>query len=462
MNPFLTRRLDAEARIVATKPWDTIDLYQQPPGAYIHALQADESLLERVSREVQAAFGVGLVINWGGGRQVWFHVGPEPARSREDDRVSEAYLRDVNKLPRLELEGDGIRSFVGTLLASECGAQLVLLIDEPEAFLHPPQARRLGAALARSAEMLQRQIVVATHSADIVQGALGASKRVSFCRITRAGSVNHMSLLDSGSLEKLLKKPQLRSAAALDGVFHEGVAVCEADADCRLYEALLRRMEDQRVVDGPVDLYFIHGGGKGELATLASAYRRLSVNVAVIADLDLLRNRAEFEKVVGILGGDFAVLEGRYNSTRSALANLGPRLSVADVAARLRELAAEVQGKSAVGADQRKALDELIRDSADWSQAKQHGVRKLKGGARRDCETLLNECAAIGLFLVPFGELESWWGGGPADKNEWFVAALERLSTDENSFEKAALFMAGVCAFFGRGTTLDTSKLLLE
>jgi hypothetical protein len=66
------------------------------------------------------------------------------------DRVSESYLRDLAEVPLLHQSGDGIRSFAGTLVAATCGAHPLLLIDEPEAFLHPPQARRLSRAIARS------------------------------------------------------------------------------------------------------------------------------------------------------------------------------------------------------------------------------------------------------------------------------------------------------------------------
>jgi energy-coupling factor transporter ATP-binding protein EcfA2 len=460
--PYLLRLLDAESRLNVSRPVETIDLYRQPQGAYIHVLQMDEPLLQRVSQEVRDAFGVGLVINWGSGKQVGLHVGPEPERTREQDRVSEAYLRAVNRLPRLETEGDGIRSFVGTLLASECGAHLVLLIDEPEAFLHPPQARRLGAALAKSAVRLGRQIILATHSSDIIQGALGASKRVSICRITREDTVNHVAMLKSEDLKGLLEKPQLRSSAAIDGVFHEGVVVCEGDADCRFYEAILRRLEAQRGVGGPVDLYFVHGGGKGELATFARAYRGLSVRVAVIADLDLMRNRAEFEKLIGVLGGDFETLRSDYISTCSALAALPPQITARAATARLRELATEIELQTSVTTEHRKALDELIREAADWSQAKRYGIYKLKGGARAAGERLLNQCADLGLFLVPFGELESWWRAGPAEKNEWFLQAIEEIATNGESFHKASLFVAKVCQNLGRPVSVDTAKLFVD
>ena len=48
----------------------------------------------------------------------------------------------------LDDQGDGIRSFVGISVALLALKRALFLIDEPEAFLHPPQAFRLGAAIA--------------------------------------------------------------------------------------------------------------------------------------------------------------------------------------------------------------------------------------------------------------------------------------------------------------------------
>jgi hypothetical protein len=82
LHPFLIHRLDVASRLALTQLMESIDLYIHHPMAYIHILQTDDPLLQRVTRELKNAFGVGLVINWGGGRSVGFHVGPEPERTR--------------------------------------------------------------------------------------------------------------------------------------------------------------------------------------------------------------------------------------------------------------------------------------------------------------------------------------------------------------------------------------------
>lgn len=448
---FLIHRLDTESRLTIAKRTPSLDPYNEPPRDYIHVLQANDSLSQRVSDEVRSAFNTDVIINWGAGREVGFHVGEEP--SIERDRVSEAYLRELNQLPRLDDEGDGIRSFVGALLATLCGSHPVLMIDEPEAFLHPPQARRLSAFLARTAAEADRQVIIATHSADVVRGALEGSERVSVCRITRETSpdrdVNNASLLQSGQLKELWAKPLLRSSAAIDGLFHEGVVVCEADADSRFYEAILRRIETQGRLNRAADLYFVHGGGKGQLANLARAYRALNVRTAVVADLDLLRKKDDMANLLAALGSDLAETEGIYNAVHSALSDRPPLTSVKDSLSKVRAILNTVETGDAVSGEKRREILGLLEHAAPWSDAKRHGIAKLRGGARQDAEKLLQRWADIGLFLVPAGELECWWPQGPREKSGWILDAIKKVMEDETSLPEATEFMASVCGWFG-------------
>jgi hypothetical protein len=151
MTMFFVHYLSTESRLGVGNATQSVALYDSEPSGYLQFLQLDESIRQRVSDELNAAFGVDLLINWGGGPQVWCHVGAEPPRDTSNDRVSESYVAALNRLPKLDSHGDGIRSYVAAMLALHVGGQPLLLIDEPELFLHPPHARRLGACLARAA-----------------------------------------------------------------------------------------------------------------------------------------------------------------------------------------------------------------------------------------------------------------------------------------------------------------------
>lgn len=447
---FLCRRLDTETRLTAGNYVSSVNAFTEQPQAFIHVAQTDERIAKALSKDVKDTFGVDLLINWAGGNQVGFHVGDEPLRDATRDRVHSEYVKALNRLPRLEHEGDGIRSFVGTLLAVRCGAPPLLLIDEPEAFLHPPQVRRLAELVAKSAIAANRQLIVATHSSDFVQSAVSAAPgTVAVCRVTREKDRSKVSVLVPARIKDLTAKPLLQSASAIDGIFHEGVVVCEAYADCKFYEAVARLLESRKVFRRPLDLYYVQGGGKGELATLAEVYRDLGVRCAVIADLDLLKNEAEFKKVVLALGGDPTIPEANYRQVVTALTGLGRTATLKEAKERVAALGAALATAPDITTEHRRAISTLLADTAEWSEAKKYGVDKLKGQEHQKCEALLTDCKRLGLFLVPKGELECWWRGGPAGKNEWIGAALTKLAAEPELFIDAAKFVEDACVTLG-------------
>jgi ABC-type cobalamin/Fe3+-siderophores transport system ATPase subunit len=435
---FFCSHLDTKSRLQIASTKSAINPFEQTPSEFIHILQTDTALAKEISNEIKASFNNDIVINWGGAGQVWFNVGKEPTG---ENKVSAEYLRELNKLPKLDSDGDGIQSFTGCLLAVKCGAHPVLLIDEPEAFLHPPQARRLGRILAESAKKLKRQIIIATHSSEIIQGALSSKGKVSVCRVTRNEKINNASIFNSRQLKNLWSKPLLQSSGAIDGIFHKGVVICEADSDCRFYESLLRKKEENGDFTKPADLYFIHGGGKGEISTLAKSYKSLNVKCSAIADFDLLRNKREFKKLFETLGGDFKSIESEYNSSISALDDLKRILKIEDFAVQVREVIDKIESAKKISGANKETISNLLAESSDWSIAKKFGIRKLKGGAHKDCVSLLNQCKSKGLFIIPYGELESFWLAGPAKKSEWILEALTELSKDLTTFSVASSFM---------------------
>jgi energy-coupling factor transporter ATP-binding protein EcfA2 len=437
---FFIQLLDTTTRLILADVALRDDLNKPEPKRYIHLLQLDGNLKTKISAELHKAFGVDLEINFGGSNKVWFHVGNLPEKSENESKLSPIYLERLNKLPHIEQEGDGIRSFVGTLLATMCGKHPVLLIDEPEAFLHQKQAEQLANILSKSAEELNRQVIIATHSAAIVRGALEGSNRVAVCRLTREGDINHASLLDSHQLKQLWSKPLLRSVSAVAGVFYTGVVICEAESDVRFYESILRYLESDNKLERNVDLYFTSGGGKGQLATFANAYKSLKIRVATIADLDLLRREGEFKKTFEILGGDFSKIAKIYKEVSLGLNDLPPTKSSPDFISETEKILAEARAQG-LTPDHLKAINNLLADAKKWSQAKRYGIKKLKGGVHKSAIKLLAACKSHGLFLVPCGELESWWNAGSVDKDQWALEALEEISSNPNTFFEAQKFV---------------------
>lgn len=467
---FVISRLSTESRLEATKAPTRVDPFSDRPQHFVHRMQMDANLMERMQREVREAFGLDLELDYNSGTNIPLVVGELPEMEKGWDRVHPDYARAIREQTRpLEMVGDGVRSYIATIGAVLSESQPVLLIDEPEAFLHPPQARRLGKLLGGLASERKRQIIVATHSSDIVQGALSSSGRIAVCRLEREGlrpgaSVNHAYQLDPDRLRSLWEKPLLRSSHTIDGIFHRGVVVCESDSDARFYEALLTRLEEWGKLLEPADVHFVHGGGKAELGTLARSYRELHVPVAVIADFDLLRNEGDVRRLVEALGGDFAGFARDYKIASSALAGLGAIRTEEEALKTVEQLVTDIRnrvpnesGHRLTGAD-RRAIKDTLTETQEWGEAKRYGLRRLRGEQRQAGERLLNRLKELGLFIVPSGELESWDETLPAGRKEvWILEALEKTS-DPKSFPAAALFVERVAAHLGLGQ-LQLSEL---
>lgn len=131
----------------------------------------------------------------------------------------------------LENVSDGVKAFTGILLQVSAGDPRIIIVDEPEAFLHPSLASKLANELAKGAATEGKHIFVATHNAQFVMGAILSGARVNIVRLTYTGNTGTARLLSSTELTKLMQDPLLRSVGLLSALFYDFVVVGEADAD---------------------------------------------------------------------------------------------------------------------------------------------------------------------------------------------------------------------------------------
>ena len=169
---FFCQRIPTGTRIGASDGPNSIDPLTERPLHPIHLLYDDE-IEKKVSGYFHRAFGQDLILYRAGGRTSHLLVGSEPAREQGEDRVSKTYLeRLVASTGALDKQGDGMRSYASVILHLLAPVTpSILLLDEPEAFLHPPQAHLLGELIA-SERSDRAQLFVATHSPDVLHGMI--------------------------------------------------------------------------------------------------------------------------------------------------------------------------------------------------------------------------------------------------------------------------------------------------
>lgn len=427
---WLCHFLSADERLSICNPPGHVSLTQTGPSHPIHYMQRDDALELDLSTKFKNAFGADLVVHRNAGSNVPLYVGQRPALQGSEDRVSLTYIERLEQLPQLQTQGDGMRSFAGVLLATSVGRETIMLIDEPEAFLHPPQAKLLGTFLIEGRGD-DRQLFIATHSSDILRGVLDAnSPDVKVVRIQRSGATNTVRLLDNGRVSELWSDPLLRYSNILDGLFHEGVIVCEADADCRFYSAVLEATNAASDSKRP-DLLFTHCGGKARLSVVIRALREVDVPVRAVADFDVLSEEEPLKTIAESLGIAWTEIQTDWRIVKSAVDSKKPDLNTDDVKKEIANLLSSIKTQT-FPPKAKTDIQAILKRSSPWAHAKLVGKAFVPSGdPSKACERLLNRLRSGGLFVVEVGELEGYarteGGHGP----KWVNAVLTRdLATD--------------------------------
>lgn len=425
--PFLSLIGNTEQRLNLAATVQSFDPTEGHPSNALHELFVNSNLEEKLADATERAFRRRVTVNRAAGQQVHLHLGsvkhiPEPRDVRNTQ-----YVEALRNLKKVHEEGDGIRSYIGILLSVIAAEYPIVLLDEPEAFLHPPQAQQLARELARLSPEGESQLIVATHSADFLQGVLdGDAATVTVVRLDRRDDdVNEIAVLQPEALKKLWGDPLLRYSSLLDGLFHRGVVLCEADSDCRFYQATLDATL-ARENQPAHDLLFTHTGGKDRLPVAISAMRAIGVNVQVVADLDVLAVGKKMKEIVEALDGDWTSFERDHQMVVLAVAQLGTAPKIRDVKERVGQELERLDG-TVLTSEQARRIEGTVKVQSGWKHVKRGGIASLpRGQAFEAAERLLTAVREIGLHIVPVGETECWdksiGGHGPA----WVSEALEK------------------------------------
>jgi len=396
------KNLGAEGRLSITAVQNGIgaDGHKSKPQ---HLMYDDQDLMKNISDLFNKSFQQELFMDYRASPQLPIHVGTPPDIEKIPNQVSNEYVEEVRKNPRLDGQGDGMRSYAGILFEVVAIEHDITLLDEPEAFLHPPQMRRLGETLAEEAA---NQILVSTHSSDILRGFLnGAGGAVRIIRLQRDNDLNNATMTSPARINELWDQPELRYSNALDGIFHEQVIICEDDSDCRLYNSIadhLGRIEPQKKWP---DTAYIPSGGKSAIPKIAQALCEMGVTVKVVADIDILNDSTLLRALIEAVGGEWEAIEGNWNRLDAAVRDGVPALSDDEIGEKIKVVLDESHG----GRIPKSEIQALLRQTSPWAMIKKYGRSHIpRGDAQSLFEELDEKLREFGVFAVPVGEVENF------------------------------------------------------
>jgi hypothetical protein len=301
-----------------------------------------------------------------------------------------------------------MRSFAAVVLhVLAANTHSIRFLDEPEAFLHPPQARLIGRYIAETRRE-NSQLFIATHSTDVLDGLIeGGLSKVRIVRLRRDGNINRIRELSRAQTAAMSKDTLTRFSRVFDGIFFEHVVVCESDADCMFYQSIMNLPEISG--DRRPDVLFVHTAGKHRMAKLADTLRALDVPVSVIADIDILSEENTFSDLVKTLGGHWPDIRPHWKSVFDAVISQRPPLNASQVAKMISNELDGVAGTGEFPPAKEISIKRIFKTVSPWSALKQSGRAALPGGeAARHFDQLHEKCASLGLFIVPVGEIEGF------------------------------------------------------
>lgn len=424
--------LDTTARLTICNAPNSITR-NSPKQHPIHYAAFDSKYRKWISDNFKKAFGIEVTPNILNGSTIPLCVG-EPVRfdkEYEDEQArQEAYADILETYKQVQNQGDGIKSFTGILLYLMLDYFCTFLIDEPESFLHPPQAHIMGQIIGQTLSDKQ-QCFISTHSEEIIKGLLEVCpERIKIIRITRKDDTNYFSVLDNDRFEDVWNDPLLKYSNIMSSLFHNSVVLCESDSDCKMYsivESYLKQLSGKYS-----ETLFIHCGGKQRMSKIALALRVLKIDVKLIADIDVLNDEAVFKGIVEAFGIDWTTVQSDYNTIVGNLHSQKEKVNRNDAKTSINRIIDGSQNQD-LSNREIKEIRTVISTISKWETIKSAGITAIPSGDAAQAFRRLNETLQLnGIHIVPVGELECFikdiGGHGP----EWTNNVLQAYPHIDN------------------------------
>jgi len=275
------------------------------------------------------------------------------------------------------------------------------------------------------------QVIVATHSTDIIQGVMAGSSEASdysIIRVTRNDDQSKFHSVSDSSLKELFADRLLHHSNILDGLFYHGVVVCESEADSSYYGAVYQSADNASIPDRRgLDLLFAQCYSKDRVHHAVRLLRSAGTPTASILDIDVLRERDVFLRTLLAHGGGG---EQCRDDLDVLYKEIGQRNQFLDRPHTKQALIAALETSTSQTLDERerKVLQKLIERKNGWDALKQSGVNALGGTeAYKAILSLIAYSRSFGMFILDVGELESFHPQfSRSNKSKWISDVLER------------------------------------
>ncbi len=447
LRPIFVTYMDTLKRLTISNPAQLITR-KMAKNNPIHYAAFDREYRKWLSDNFKKAFGKELIPHTLNGGNIPLCIGDAVKFKEEfadEQERQEAYAEVLDTYKQVHNQGDGIKSFTGILLYLMINHYCTYLIDEPESFLHPPQANIMGRIIGRTLGINQ-QAFISTHSEEIIKGLLDVCpERVKIIRITREHDTNSFSILENENISSVWNDPLLKYSNIMTSLFHKEVVLCESDSDCKMYSII--ESNNKQLEGRYSETLFVHCGGKHRMAKIAKALRALDICVKLVVDIDVLNDENVFKSILEAFDIEWKNVEASYNTIVSNLHSPKEKIRLDDVRTCIQRIG-ENTNKEYLSSKEIKEIKESINVVSKWDGIKKGGIAAIPAGNAtleyKKIDELLN---LAGIFIVPVGELECFikevGGHGP----EWTNTVFEKFPDLNNKvYDAIKDFMKKVCS----------------
>lgn len=368
--------------------------------------EKNESDLKLLNSFLYEAFEKGVDVRnifFQGSNKDVFKIG---TKDEIDATISSSRRTAYEKLDKLENlfeQGDGIRAAVAILSSLVANPHSLFLIDEPESFLHPPQARLLGDYIVKLSK--GKQCFIATHNIDIIRGIIDSdSSRVKIFKINRIGSNNEFHLLKNESVKEISLNKHLKYTNILNGLFYDKVVLCENEADCKFFSAILENINLKSYQSS----LFCGVGGKDQFKNIIPMLIDLNIDYAVISDIDLIFDKDKMRLLLeNINGADYETIKENHQTFLKEYYNdIEPDIKTVEEV--IKEILDELKDIEYLTSENKKKIRNITKEATSTDKLKKYGINLIKEKYYyKFYEEVDNYLKKFNIYLLDYGEIES-------------------------------------------------------
>ena len=168
------------------------------------------------------------------------------------------------------------------------------------------------------------------------------------------------------------------------------------------------------------------------MAKIITALRSLEIDIRVIADFDMMNDKAILQRTIEALGADWSAIDRDYNIIVSNLHKPHTTIERNSIKTKIDGILRQSNERYLLDKEIKEILEEF-RVISKWDAIKKYGKAAIPRGDAANAYSRIEEILkANKLYMVPVGEIEGFIPQVGLHGPEWVNKVLEQFSDLDN------------------------------